>query len=84
MEDPVTGSLKTEESTVADSITAQQKRITDEQAVVASLQQNLTAQIAKADSTIASLESQVSYVTGLFAAYNGTSSTSTSNGLSTL
>ena len=84
VEDPVTGSLKTEESTVADSITAQQKRITDEQAVVASLQQNLTAQIAKADSTIASLESQVSYVTGLFAAYNGTSSTSTSNGLSTL
>ena len=43
-----------------------------------------SAQIAKADSTIASLESQVSYVTGLFAAYNGTSSTSTSNGLSTL
>jgi flagellar hook-associated protein 2 len=84
VEDPVTGSIRNEEATVSDAITAQQTRIANEQAVVSSLQQNLTAQIARADAAIASLESQVSYVTGLFAAYNGTSSTSTSNGLSTL
>ncbi|MES1257820.1 MAG: flagellar filament capping protein FliD, partial [Acidobacteriota bacterium] len=84
VEDPVSGSIRNEEASVANAITAQQKRIADEQAVVSNLQQSLTAQIAKADSAIASLESQVSYVTGLFAAYNGTSSGSTSNGLSTL
>lgn len=82
VEDPVTGSIKAETSTVTEAITARQKRIADEQAIVSSLQQNLTAQIAKADSVIASLESKVSYVTGLFAAYNGNSNNS--NGLSSL
>ena len=35
------------------------------------LQTNLTAQISQADSAIAELESQVSYVTGLFASIPG-------------
>jgi hypothetical protein len=47
------------------------------------LQTNLTAQVAAADAAIANLESQVSYVTGLFAQYTGANSTQ-SNGLSTL
>ncbi len=84
IEDPVHGLIRNEQSSVATAITAQQTRITNEQAVVNTLQTNLTAQIAKADSTIASLESQVSYVTGLFAAYTGNSTNNTNNGLSTL
>jgi hypothetical protein len=46
----------------------------EQQTTVTNLQTNLTAQLAKADAAIARLESQVSYVTGLFAAYNGTKS----------
>lgn len=81
LEDPVSGNIRGEETSNSAAITAQQKRIADEQAVITGIQQNLTAQIARADASIASLQSQLSYVTGLFAAYNGTSSTST-NGLS--
>jgi flagellar hook-associated protein 2 len=75
VEDPVSGSITGAETSVAKSITAQQKRIADEQAVINGIQTSLTAQIARADASIASLQSQLSYVTGLFAAYNGTSST---------
>lgn len=84
IEDPVNGTIKDEQSSVTAAITAQQTRIANEQAVVNTLQTNLTAQIARADSAIASLESQVSYVTGLFAAYTGNSTTNSNNGLSTL
>ena len=82
VEDPVAGTIKNEESTVAQAIVGQQKRIANETAIVTQLQASLTAQIARADSAIASLESKVSYVTGLFAAYNG--SASATNGLPTL
>jgi hypothetical protein len=50
---------------------------------VSQLQTNLTAQISAADAAIAALESQVSYVTGLFAQFTGANSTQ-SNGLTTL
>jgi flagellar hook-associated protein 2 len=83
IEDPVTGALKTEESSYANQIAAQQTTVANEQATVNQLQTNLTQQISKADSTIAQLESQVSYVTGLFAQYTGANNTQ-SNGLSTL
>jgi flagellar hook-associated protein 2 len=83
IDDPATGALTTEEASVATQITAQQTQITNEKATVAQLQTNLTAQISAADSAIAELESQVSYVTGLFAQYTGATNTQT-NGLSTL
>jgi flagellar hook-associated protein 2 len=79
VEDPITGSIRTQETSASEAITAQQKRVADEQAAITGIQQNLTAQIARADASIASLQSQLSYVTGLFAAYNGTSTSSTSN-----
>jgi len=79
VEDPVSGTIKGEETTISNAITAQQKRIADEQTAIDGIQTNLTAQIAKADASIASLQSQLSYVTGLFAAYNGTSTTNTNN-----
>ncbi|HWF07560.1 MAG TPA: flagellar filament capping protein FliD [Bryobacteraceae bacterium] len=78
-----TGSLPSEESAVTSQITAQQSKITDEQATVNQLQTNLTAQIAKADAALAQLETQVSYVTGLFASFTGANNTQ-SNGLATL
>jgi flagellar hook-associated protein 2 len=83
IEDPTAGALKTEETSVASQITAEQTTISNEQATVNLLQTNLTQQIAKADSAIAEMESQVSYVTGLFAQYTGTINTA-SNGLTTL
>jgi hypothetical protein len=43
----------------------------------------LTERASKADAAIAQLESQVSYVTGLFAQYTGASNTQ-NNGLTTL
>jgi flagellar capping protein FliD len=81
VEDPISGSIRTRETSVSDAITSQQKRIADEQTAITGIQQNLTAQIARADAAIASLQSQLSYVTGLFAAYNGTNTSNTSNNL---
>jgi flagellar capping protein FliD len=83
IEDPTTGTIKTEEASVATEITSAQTNISNEQTRVNQLQTNLTKQISLADSTIAELESQVSYVTGLFAQYTGANNTQ-SNGLSTL
>jgi flagellar hook-associated protein 2 len=83
VEDPLSGQIQSEQKQVSGQITKQQTQIADEQARVSRLQTNLTAELAKADSAIASLESQVSYVTGLFAQYTGATSTQ-SNGLSTL
>ena len=75
--------IKTEETNLSSQITDQQTKIANEQATVNQLQTNLTAQISQADTAIAELESQVSYVTGLFAQYTGASNTQ-SNGLTTL
>jgi flagellar hook-associated protein 2 len=83
IEDPTAGTLKTEETSVAGQITAEQTTISNEQATVNLLQTNLTQQISQADTAIAELESQVSYVTGLFAPITGASSTQ-SDGLTTL
>jgi flagellar hook-associated protein 2 len=83
VEDPTTGLIPTEETQLGSQITSQQSQISSEQARIDTLDTNLTAQISQADSTIAELESQVSYVTGLFAQYTGASNTQNS-GLSTL
>jgi flagellar hook-associated protein 2 len=83
VENATTGALKGEETLTSTQIASQNTKITNAQATVTQLQTNLTAQIAQADATIAGLESQVSYVTGLFATFTGANSTQ-SNGLSTL
>ena len=83
IEDPTAGTLKTEETSIAGQITAEQTTIANEQATVNLLQTNLTQQIAQADSSIAELESKVSYVTGLFASITGATNTQ-SDGLQTL
>lgn len=83
IEDPTTGALKVEESSVAGEITTAQQNVANEQATVNQIQTSLTQQISQADSAIAELESQVSYVTGLFAQYTGATNTE-QNGLQTL
>ena len=83
IEDPTAGTLKTEETSVAGEITAQQTSIANEQATVNLLQTNLTQQVSQADTAIAELESQVSYVTGLFASITGATNTQ-ADGLTTL
>lgn len=75
VEDSVTGILPTRELSVNTQIASQKAKISSQQNRIAQLQTSLTAQIAKADAAIALLESQVTYVKGLFAAYNGTSTT---------
>jgi flagellar hook-associated protein 2 len=69
--DLTTGSIQVEEDTVRDQITSQNAKIADEQAKIALLQSNLTAQIVKADAAISALESQLSYVNGLFYSITG-------------
>jgi flagellar hook-associated protein 2 len=71
VEDSTVGSLKIEEKNVADEITAQNTTITNEQARITLLQTNLTAQMVTADAAISSLESQLSYVNGLFFSITG-------------
>ncbi len=71
VEDPTAGSLKIEENTAASEITAQNTVITNEQAKISQIQTNITAQMVTADAAIASLESQVSYVNGLFFSITG-------------
>jgi flagellar capping protein FliD len=81
VEDPTAGSVKQAETSVASEITAQNQKISDAQANLATVQQNLQQQISSADATISALESQVSYVNGLFASMlgNGSSTGSTSS-----
>jgi len=71
VEDPTAGSLKIEENTAASEIAAQNTVITNEQAKISQIQTNITAQMVTADAAIASLESQVSYVNGLFFSITG-------------
>ncbi len=84
VEDPTTGFVKGEETSIAKAITSQQSKIANQAASLSTLQTSLTARIAKADATLANLESQITYITGLFASYTGTSTNNSGNGLPTL
>ena len=69
VEDPTNGSLQQVLSSLQTQITNTDNSINDEQARVDALQLSLTNQIAAADAAIASLESQVTLYTGLFAGF---------------
>jgi flagellar hook-associated protein 2 len=71
VEDPTAGSLKLEENTAATELAAQNTVIANEQAKISQIQANITAQMVTADAAIASLESKVSYVNGLFYSITG-------------
>jgi flagellar hook-associated protein 2 len=68
VEDPTTGFIPTATNDVNGEITQENNVITQEQQKISDLQSTLTQQMAAADATIASLESQKNYITNLFTA----------------
>jgi len=68
LEDSTDGIIKTTISSLQAEMTLQDARIAEEQERIDQLQENLVARMAAADAMIASLEQQVRYMTGLFAA----------------
>lgn len=68
LEDPTTGAVKTTEAEYEAESTQMQAQITSRQQQVAILQTNLTNQMTQADSLIASMQSQYSYINSVFQA----------------
>jgi flagellar hook-associated protein 2 len=66
IEDPDSGILKMQISSVQDSITQENTLISNKQDQINQLEESLQQQMASADSLIASLESQKTYMTDLF------------------
>jgi flagellar hook-associated protein 2 len=66
VEDTTTGSLKMAIQDLNNQITNQNTEISDETQKITDLQNTVTQQMAAADALIASLESQKTYMTGLF------------------
>jgi len=66
IEDPTTGALTTEITQTTDSINSDNQLIAQQQAQVTQMQSSLQAQMAQADSAIATLESQQTFYASLF------------------
>lgn len=66
VEDPTTGSIKTAIQSTSNQITHENQLISDEQDKINQLQTSLQAKMAAADASIAQIEQQLSYFTGLF------------------
>lgn len=67
IDNTATGTLPQVTQSLTTQISSLGKQISDKQASVTLLQQNLTAQMSKADAMISSLQQQASYFTNLFA-----------------
>lgn len=67
IEDPTSGTLTQEISSVQAQITATNQQISDKQDQVNTLQQNLTQQMSTADALIYSMQQQATYYTSMFA-----------------
>jgi len=72
LEDPSTGTFQALNGSLQIQIGKKNDQIATEQNHIDLVQASLTAQISAADALIAGLEQQVSFVTSLFAAANGT------------
>ena len=68
LDDPNTGTFQAQQLTLQQSIDSDNQQITEQQARISTLQANVTAQMAAADSAISALEQQVTYFTSLFTA----------------
>lgn len=68
LEDPTVGILKTTSASLTAESTAQDALIAAEQVRVDQFETDLTSRISAADALIASLQQQVTFITGLFAA----------------
>jgi flagellar hook-associated protein 2 len=79
VEDSTNGSLKSAIQDLNKQITTQNAEISDQTQQLSDLQDSLNQQMATADALIASLESQKSYMTGLFQAMMASYNNSTSS-----
>lgn len=70
LEDPSTGAVKTEETSINNDMTQLNSQISDEEASINQFQQNLVAQLSQSDAVIATLQSQVTFFQGLFQTEN--------------
>jgi flagellar hook-associated protein 2 len=68
VEDPTSGSLKAAITSTSNQITHENQLIANEKLRISHLQDSLQARMAAADAAISSIESQLSYYTGLFQA----------------
>jgi flagellar hook-associated protein 2 len=68
LEDSSSGIITTAAKSLQDQITAGNQKISDQQDAITALQTRLTQQMAKADSAIATMEQQVTYLTSVFQA----------------
>ena len=66
LEDPLTGAIKTEETSISNTLTSLQSKITDQINQVNQFQQNLYNQLAQSDAAVYSLSSQADFFTQLF------------------
>jgi flagellar hook-associated protein 2 len=66
VEDPTSGSIKTAIHSTSNQITHENELISNQQDKINQLQSSLQAKMAAADATIAQIEQQLSYFTGLF------------------
>lgn len=66
LEDPISGLIPQDLTTLSDQITAKNNDISDEQDKINTLQTNLTQQMSAADAAIATLEQQYSYMQSYF------------------
>jgi flagellar hook-associated protein 2 len=66
VEDPTSGSIKTAIQSTSNQITHENELISNQQDKINQLQSSLQAKMAAADATIAQIEQQLSYFTGLF------------------
>lgn len=66
IEDPTSGIISTTINSVANEITNENQLISNQQVYINQLQTSLQAKMSAADAAIASIESQVSFFTGLF------------------
>lgn len=76
LEDPISGSIKTEEQGITKNLSTLSTQINNEVDRINSFQQNLLTQLSAADANIFSLENQTTYYTDYFN-YNNNSTSST-------
>jgi flagellar hook-associated protein 2 len=69
LEDPTVGTIKSTITSLSSLSTQQDALIADEQARVDQFRVDLTGRISAADALIASLQQQVTFITGLFASF---------------
>jgi flagellar hook-associated protein 2 len=67
LDDPTTGLFQAFESVLSQQMTFENQQITDTQNKVTDMQNQMVAQMSSADALIASLQSQATYFTNLFA-----------------